>query len=58
MMASIIIRGLDGKIKERLRKRASSHGCSMEEEAREILKIALKGSQTVKRDLGRSSRAV
>jgi plasmid stability protein len=40
-MASITIRRLEDAAKERLRMRASRHGRSMEEEAREILKIAL-----------------
>jgi len=40
-MASITIRRLDDAVKARLRIRAASHGRSMEEEAREILKTAL-----------------
>jgi len=40
-MASITIRRLEDSTKERLRVRASRHGRSMEEEAREILKSAL-----------------
>ena len=40
-MASIKIRRLDDAIKEQLRVRASRHGRSMEEEAREILTVAL-----------------
>ena len=36
-MASITIRRLDETVKERLRARASLHGRSMEDEAREIL---------------------
>ena len=40
-MASITIRRLEDAVKERLRVRASRHGRSMEEEAREILKVAL-----------------
>lgn len=37
-MASITIRGLDPKLKERLRVQAARHGRSMEEEARAILR--------------------
>lgn len=40
-MAAITIRRLDENIKSRLRIRAAHHGCSMEEEAREILRTAL-----------------
>ena len=40
-MGSITIRRLDDAVKKRLRVRAASHGRSMEEEAREILKTAL-----------------
>jgi plasmid stability protein len=38
-MASITIRNLDDTLKRRLRKRAAEHGRSMEEEAREILRL-------------------
>jgi antitoxin FitA len=41
-MSSITVRGLDPAIKERLRVRAAEHGHSMEEEARRILRAALK----------------
>jgi len=40
-MASITIRNLDDSIKSRLRMRAASHGRSMEEEARTILRTVL-----------------
>ena len=40
-MASITIRRLDDKVKAKLRLRAASHGRSMEEEARQILKSGL-----------------
>lgn len=42
-MSSILIRRLDDSVKTRLRRRATRHGRSMEEEAREILKAALAG---------------
>ena len=42
-MASITIRNLDDDLKRRLRVRAAVHGCSMEQEAREILGEALAG---------------
>lgn len=50
-MASITIRNLDDDLKRRLRVRAAVHGCSMEQEAREILGKALKRSSPEK-DLG------
>ena len=40
-MASITVRNLDDEVKRRLRVRAAEKGCSMEEEARDILKAAL-----------------
>lgn len=42
-MASLTIRTLDDGLKERLRIRAATHGHSMEEEARSILRRALGG---------------
>lgn len=41
-MAQIIIRNLDDDVKACLKIQATRHGCSMEEEAREILRSALK----------------
>ena len=40
-MASITIRNLDAPLKSRLRVQAATHGRSMEEEARVILRAAL-----------------
>lgn len=40
-MASMTIRNLDEKLKSRLRVRAAQHGRSMEDEARDILRVAL-----------------
>jgi plasmid stability protein len=40
-MGSITIRRLDDELKERLRRRAASHGRSMEDEVREMLRISL-----------------
>lgn len=39
--ASITIRNLDPRLKQKLRVRAAKHGHSMEEEARDILRLAL-----------------
>jgi len=44
-MASMTIRGVDEGLKKRLRIQAAQHGCSMEEEAREILRSTLAVSQ-------------
>lgn len=41
-MASITIRNLDERTKARLRVRAAQHGRSMEEEARTVLRAALR----------------
>jgi plasmid stability protein len=40
-MASITIRNLDESVKARLRIAAARHGCSMEEEVRQILRRTL-----------------
>ena len=40
-MASITIRNLDETVKARLRIAAARHGCSMEEEVRQILRRTL-----------------
>lgn len=55
-MASITIRNLDDSLKKRLRVRAAEHGRSMEEEAREILRIAI-GSHSRPQNLARSIRS-
>lgn len=51
-MANITIRNLDDEIKRRLRIRAAEHGCSMEEEVREILRHALGEESLPERHLG------
>jgi plasmid stability protein len=55
-MATITIRQLDEKTKTRLRVRASHHGRSMEEEAREILCSALTSSSPTKGNLAEAVR--
>lgn len=52
-MASITIRNLDDDLKRRLRVRAAEKGHSMEEEAREILRVAL-APAGAPRNLGQS----
>jgi antitoxin FitA len=59
IMASITIRQLEESTKRKLRMRAASHGRSMEQEAREILKSAL--SQTEEeppKDIGKAIRDI
>ena len=41
-MAQILVRNLEDQVKCRLQRRAKRHGRSMEEEAREILRDALR----------------
>jgi plasmid stability protein len=57
-MASITIRRLEEKTKQRLRVRASRNGRSMEEEARQILKGALAGEKTPGLNLVESIRRI
>lgn len=44
-MAQILVRNLENQIKERIERRARRHGRSMEAEAREILRDALKDEE-------------
>ena len=55
-MATLTIRQLDEKTKTRLRVRAAHHGRSMEEEAREILRSALRASPAGKQNLSDAVR--
>jgi plasmid stability protein len=56
-MASITVRRLDTDTKARLRIRAAHHGRSMEQEAREILKVALTPGGAGRGNLAGSIRA-
>lgn len=51
-MASITIRNLDDEVKTRLRVRAATNGRSMEEEARVILREAVKEEEASEKGLG------
>lgn len=51
-MAQILVRNLDDRLKVRLRSRARKNGRSMEEEAREILRDALREKQEPQYGLG------
>lgn len=55
-MASITIRNLDDKTKERLRVRAARQRRSMEDEARNILRAALAKDATTPRNLAQTIR--
>ncbi len=56
-MASMTIRNLDEPLKRRLRIRAASHGRSMEDEARNILRAALSTEAAKPRNLFDAIRA-
>ena len=51
-MAQLLVRNLEDKIKGRLQRRAKRHGRSMEEEAREILRNALREEDAPAAGLG------
>ena len=51
-MAQLLVRGLEHDVKARLQARAAKHGQSMEAEARDILRNALKEEQRPARGLG------
>ena len=55
-MASITIRNLDDDVKRRLRMRAAEHGRSMEEEARDILRLVV-GQPSAPKNLGEAIHA-
>lgn len=57
-MAAITIRNLDDDLKSRLRLRAARHGQSMEEEARSILRSALRAEPLSGQSLVASIRAM
>ncbi|MQB07180.1 plasmid stabilization protein [Agrobacterium tumefaciens] len=56
-MASMTIRNIDDALKQRLRVRAATHGRSMEDEARDILRVALATSERPARNLVETIRA-
>ncbi len=51
-MAQLIVRNLEQAVKARLRRRAVRHGRSMEEEAREILRNAVRKDDVARGGLG------
>lgn len=56
-MASMTIRNIDDTLKQRLRMRAATHGRSMEDEARDILRSALSATDQPARNLADTFRA-
>jgi plasmid stability protein len=56
-MASMTFRNIDDALKQRLRVRAATHGRSMEDEARDILRVALAASERPARNLADAIRA-
>jgi plasmid stability protein len=57
-MASITIRNLEESTKRKLKVRAAMHGRSMEQEAREILRHALRQKPKSGADLAKRIRAI
>ena len=57
LMASMTIRNIDEKLKARLRVQAATHGRSMEDEARDILRAALSAAPVRGRSLVDAIRA-
>jgi plasmid stability protein len=55
-MATLTIRNLDERLKGRLRVRAALRGRSMEEEARQILRVALNDVEPATTDLAERIR--
>lgn len=51
-MAQLVVRNLENAVKVRLQGRARRHGHSMEEEARDILRDAVKGEDVPAQGLG------
>lgn len=58
IVAQILVRNLEDRLKARLQRRAKRHGRSMEAEAREILRDALKESETPAGGFGTASVAL
>lgn len=56
-MAQLVVRKLEEDVKARLRRRASRHGRSMEEEARDILRNAVKAEGSARVPLGSRLKA-
>jgi len=57
-MAQLLVRNLEDRLKARLQRRAKQHGRSMEAEAREILRDALKEADAPQVGFGTASVAL
>lgn len=57
-MAQLIVRNLEEEVKDGLRRRASQHGKSVEEEVRDILRNAVKADGTRQAGLGSELKRV
>jgi antitoxin FitA len=51
-MAQLVVRQLDDDVKEKLQRRARSHGRSTEEEIREILRNAVRNDGSIRTPVG------
>ncbi len=51
-MAQLVVRNLEERVKQRLKRRAAKHGRSMEEEVREILRNAASEQEGSAKGLG------
>lgn len=51
-MAQVIVRNIEDDVKASLKARASQHGCSMEEEVRQILRAAVSTPEPTRIKLG------
>jgi len=51
-MAQLVVRNLEESVKARLQRQANRHGHSMEEEARDILRNAVRAEERVAAPLG------
>ena len=56
-MASITVRNLDERVKQKLRVRAAANGKSMEQEVRDILRVAVEDERQPTGDLASAIRA-
>ena len=57
-MAQLLVRNLESQLKVRLQRQAKKHGRSMEEEAREILRNALREEGSASYGLGTAIAAL
>lgn len=57
-MAQLLVRNLEDQLKGRLQRRARRHGRSMEEEAREILRNALREEELAGSGIGTEMAAL